>query len=495
MQPDECKRVASGEGREVAGLRARGARAVRGRRTPRSPLGYNAGVPRDDTGFEQVATLVHPDADPTVRARPLRALVESGPDGGARFALAGATTERVLVGTSHVCAIRLGDPHVSRRHAAFELRRGSLHIVDLDSTNGTFVDGVAVTAAPVHEGQVVRVGETHVRLLGDDDATSAVQLSDETSFGRVIGGSAAMRRLYPLCARLAQTNVPVIIEGETGTGKEALAEALHENGSRAQGPFIVFECTAVPPNLVESELFGHEKGAFTGAVAMRKGVFEQADGGTLLIDELGDLDLGLQPKLLRAIEKSEVRRVGGNQVIRFDVRIISATRRDLDHEIEAGRFRDDLFHRLAVARVELPPLRRRVGDVPLLAASFWRALGGDAGTIPKELFARWSGDPWPGNVRELRNAVVRELALGSLGSLGAPRGHKASSSALPADFIADVLAREASLFVARREVQDELDRRYLERLLERNGGDTARVAQIAGVSRRYVQALLARNRP
>jgi len=438
-------------------------------------------VKRDDSGFDQVETLVH--SEDVGRARPLRVVA-----GSETWSLAGASAERMLVGTSPVCAIRLADPHVSRRHAAFEVRRGKLHVVDLDSTNGTFVDGVAVSDAPLAEGQTVRVGDTQLRLVGDDKPS--VELSDATSFGRVIGGSVAMRRLYPLCDRLAKTNVPVIIEGETGTGKEVLAEALHEMGPRAKGPFVVFDCTAVPPNLVESELFGHEKGAFTGAVATRKGVFEQADGGTLLIDELGDLELALQPKLLRAIERSEVRRVGGNQVIRFDVRVISATRRDLDREIEAGRFRDDLFHRLAVARVELPPLRKRVGDVPRLAEKFWASLGGDPAKAPGELFQRWSGEPWPGNVRELRNAVARELALGGLGSVT----HKSSKSEAPKgdDFLGAILSRDEPLLVARRQMQDEFDARYLERLLEKNGGDTARVAEIAGVSRRYVQALLAR---
>src|SRR5688572_6606778 len=160
-----------------------------------------------------------------------------------------------------------------------------------------------------------------------------------------------MRRLYPLCTRLAATRVSVLIEGETGTGKEVLAESLHEVGG-SKGPFIVFDCTAVSPGLVEAELFGHERGAFTGAVHSRAGVFEQAHGGTLFIDEIGDLELTLQPKLLRAIDRGEIRRVGGTQVIKVDLRILAATRRDLDREVAAGRFRDDLFHRLAIARIE-----------------------------------------------------------------------------------------------------------------------------------------------
>src|SRR5262245_60431404 len=188
-----------------------------------------------------------------------------------------------------------------------------------------------------------------------------------------------------------------------------MAEALHEQGPRASQPFVVFDCTAVPPNLVESELFGHERGAFTGAVTQRKGVFEQAHGGTLLIDEIGDLDLPLQPKLLRAIERGEIRRVGADRWIRVDVRVLAATRRDLAREVQAGRFRDDLFHRLAVGRIELPPLRHRRGDVPLLARQVWRELGGDARLLPAEILLKWEDYEWPGNVRELRNAVARQL--------------------------------------------------------------------------------------
>ena len=181
----------------------------------------------------------------------------------------------------------------------------------------------------------------------------------EIGFGRFIGRSPAVTRLYPLLRKLAAADVPLVIEGETGTGKEALAEAIHDAGGRAGRPMVVFDCTAVPASLLEAALFGHERGAFTGADTARPGIFEEADGGTLLIDEIGDLDLGLQSRLLRVIQKGEVRRIGGNRWVKVDVRIIAATRRNLDEEVLAGRFRDDLFFRLAVARVELPALRER----------------------------------------------------------------------------------------------------------------------------------------
>jgi transcriptional regulator with GAF, ATPase, and Fis domain len=311
-----------------------------------------------------------------------------------------------------------------------------------------------------------------------------------------------MRRIYPLCERVAASRIPVIIEGETGTGKEALAESLHEAGPRASGPFMVFDCTAVPPNLVESELFGHERGAFTGAVSMRKGVFEQAHGGTLFIDEIGDLDVSLQPKLLRAIERSEVRRVGGDRWIPVDVRILSATRRDLDKEVQAGRFRDDLFFRLAVARIELPPLRARRGDVSVLAHHFWRELGGDEGAVPYELLLQYEAYSWPGNVRELYNAVARRLALGEVepgrGAAPPPSSSSSSSGVEPVptarsgDFIEEVLAEKLSLPSARQRVVDELERRYVERIVALHGGNISRAAAASGLAHRYFQKLRAR---
>jgi two-component system, NtrC family, response regulator HydG len=237
------------------------------------------------------------------------------------------------------------------------------------------------------------------------------RLAESVAFGTVAGASREMRRLYPLCERIANTLVPVVIEGETGTGKEVLAESLHATGPRAAGPFIVFDCTAVPSSLLESELFGHERGAFTGAVSQRKGVFEQADGGTLFIDEIGDLELSLQPKLLRALERSEVRRVGGDRWIRVDVRIVAATRRNLDALVEAGRFRDDLFHRLAVARIELPPLRARKGDVRVLAAQFCRGLGAPESAVGPEVLARWERHEASGIARRYFQVLKARMGL------------------------------------------------------------------------------------
>jgi DNA-binding NtrC family response regulator len=300
-----------------------------------------------------------------------------------------------------------------------------------------------------------------------------------------------MRALYPIFERLAASQVTVIIEGETGTGKEVLARSFHEASPRSKGPFVVFDCTAVPANLVESELFGHEKGAFTGATASRRGVFEQADGGTLLVDEIGDLDLALQPKLLRALERSEVRRLGSEKTTHVDVRVLAATRRDLDHEVETGRFRDDLYHRLAVARVELPPLRRRKGDVRRLAHLFCREMGGDERALTPERLARWDDDAWPGNVRELRNAVARLLALGDLmPDAGAGHGRRARGI----DFLDGVLSLGLPLSEARQRMIDEFEQRYVERVLAVHGGNVTRAAEASGIARRHFYRVRDRGR-
>ncbi len=443
-------------------------------------------------GPEDAVTVARPRIDETGEGARFVLTVVEGPDRGLEFALDGTHASRVLLGSSPACELRLSDREVSRRHVALELAGRRLRLCDLGSTNGTWVDGVAVVEALLSGGETLRVGSTALgverRRAGPSPAPP-----EAAGFGRVVGQSAEMRRLYPLLDRLARSTVPVVIEGETGTGKEAVAESLHEIGPRAAQPFVVFDCTAVPPSLLESELFGHERGAFTGATSARRGVFEQAHGGTLLIDEIGDLDLVLQPKLLRAIERSEIRRVGGERTQKVDVRILAATRRDLDHEVQAGRFRDDLYHRLMVARVELPPLRARHGDVPVLARHFARELGGD-GELSNELLGRWQDWSWPGNVRELRNAVARRMALGDLAAeLGSVGGaDEGSSGGTARDPIDDVLELELPLVQARARIVEAFERRYIQRVLSRHGGSVPRAAAASGIARRYFQILKAR---
>ena len=440
-----------------------------------------------------------------VRDRDFALTVTSGPDKGKRVVLEARSAARVLVGQSEVCDVRLSDREASRRHAAFDHTGTQLRLTDLGSTNGTFVDRVRIVEALLTGGERVRVGTTVLRVDEVDEVDVGSAPRDTVpappapppapaSFGRVVGASRALTALYPLFERLASATVPVVIEGETGTGKEALAEAIHEMGPRAKRPFVIFDCTAVPPALIESELFGHERGAFTGAVGSRRGVFEQAHGGTLFIDEIGDLDLTLQPKLLRAIERSEVRRVGGDGWLSVDVRIVAATRRDLDREVEEGRFREDLFHRLAVARVELPPLRHRQGDVRVLVPHFWQQLGGDPAQLTEVLLARWEAAPWPGNVRELRNAVARQLALGDLGQ-SLPATTDATSGPTEGGWgalVEELVSAKIPFPLARDRVLELFTEHYVSHLLALHGGNVARAAASSGIGRRYFEKLRAR---
>ena len=419
--------------------------------------------------------------------------VVDGPDKGATFRIDGAQEMEALVGQSPACQLRLTDPTVSRRHVALEVAGHRLRVRDLGSKNGTFIERVLVVEAFVGGGERMTVGASTL-LVSRETKQPAIASPDTPRFGPLLAESRAVRRLFPLLERLSAKAVPVLIEGETGTGKEVVARAIHEQGPRAKGPFVVFDCSAVAANVIESELFGHERGAFTGAVATRIGLFEQADRGTLFLDELGDLPLDLQGKLLRAIERSEVKHVGGNQWIHIDVRVVAATRRNIDDYVQSGRFRDDLFHRLAVGRIELPPLRKRPEDIAVLARHFAHEVDPEA-TIPEHLLADWRDRPWPGNVRELRNAVLRHVALGDANidddvevAMTIPRAGMGESE------IDAVLRLRLPFSKARARVLKTFEQRYLEDVLAASGGSVQKAAQASGVALRYFQILRARSR-
>jgi DNA-binding NtrC family response regulator len=438
-------------------------------------------------------------------AAAFRLTVIRGPNAGDVHVVDGGAAIPALIGTSAACVVQLRDPEVSRRHASAEVHDGRLRLKDLGSVNGTYVNGIRVVEALLAGGEDVELGSSAIRVEVFAEP-KAHAISTETGFGGVVGASLAMRRLYPFCHRLAQSDVPLVIEGETGTGKEVLAEAIHALSPRGQkGPFAVFDCAAAPPTLIESALFGYEKGAFTGAAFARPGVFEEADGGTLLIDEIGDLDTGLQSRLLRAIQKSETRRLGGSKWIRVNVRVIAATRRDLDKEVQEGRFRDDLFFRLAVARIVLPPLRDRKEDIETLARHFWGLSGGAPQSFPAHVLARFASHPWPGNVRELQNTVARLVALGELAESSslflqqlahvAPgSGPAPEADAGGGDFIRGVVGQSLTLAEAREQVVREFERQYVAHLLEQHGGDPSKAAAASGIGERYLRTIRARAR-
>ena len=322
-------------------------------------------------------------------------------------------TERLVIGADPRAELVLADPALSKFHCELRLVDGVTVVRDLGSRNGTFVDGVPVIEAPLRDGSIVSVGRTQLRFEhGTRDVE--VALSARDSFGRLRGSSIAMRQTFALLESAASATSTVLLQGESGTGKDLAAEAIHVESARRDAPFVVVDCGAIPPHLLEAELFGYEPGAFTGAAAGRIGAVEAAHGGTVLLDEIGELALDLQPKLLRVIDRREVQRLGSSQRIPIDVRVIAATNRDLKAEVNARRFRSDLYYRLAVLVVTLPPLRARTSDIPALVASILDALGDRTSPMAQSLA---SGDllpelmrhSWPGNVRELKNYIEVSL--------------------------------------------------------------------------------------
>jgi two-component system, NtrC family, response regulator HydG len=420
--------------------------------------------------------------------------VTRGPSRGKSLAVDASVPARVFVGKSEACQLVVDDPLVSRRHLALSLEGESLRLSDLESKNGTVVGALRVVEAFLFGGEVVTIGDSSLAIKRAG-ATTRARVPAAMRFGRLVGASPAMRRLYPLFERLALSDVPVILEGETGTGKELLAEAIHEASPRASEPFVVFDCTVGPSTLVEAMLFGHEKGAFTGADVSRAGVFEQAHGGTLFIDEIGDLDVRLQAKLLRAVERGEVQRLGSATWFKSDARLLAATRRDLEKEVQAGRFRDDLYYRLAVARVELPPLRRREGDVGLLAQHFWASMTREP--MPADFLARLEEYAWPGNVRELHNAVAHRVALGDLANPAALRRASVPPPDEPTgatkDLVAEVIGTDLPFVQARQRVIEDFERRYVDHVLAKHDGKISKAAAASGLARRYFYSIRSRN--
>jgi transcriptional regulator with GAF, ATPase, and Fis domain len=426
---------------------------------------------------EQITEVLVRDGERVMlRTRTLHVEVLTGPNAGQVVELAGPEAR---VGTGKTAHLVLFDPAVSRHHLTIRLEADGVRVVDAGSRNGTLLDGVRIFDAYARPESVIALGTTTMKIHPSTGVIE-IPLSARERFGGMLGKSPAMRQAFTLLERVARTDTTVLIEGETGTGKELAAEGLHEESPRSGGPYVVFDCSAVSPNLIESELFGHVRGAFTGAVTDREGAFEAADGGTLFIDEIGELPLDLQPKLLRVLERREIRRLGASEPCIVDVRIVAATHRDLEAEVAAHRFREDLFYRLAVVRVELPPLRRRGDDVGLLVDHFARELERrgqgrlDAATRAKLLAAAW-----PGNVRELRNGVARAIALG--GAAPSPR----------ATTVADGGDRAIDLTVpfhdAREAMVEAFERAYLLHALRACDGNATKAAELAGVNRKLLQ--------
>jgi two-component system response regulator GlrR len=397
-----------------------------------------------------------------------------------------STGSRCAIGSHPASDLVLDDATVSRFHCEVSIDDGGARIRDLESRNGTLVDGVRVVDGYLRPGSAIRLGRAKLQfdLSG---ASHPRHLSKHERFGTVVGRSVAMRATFALLERAAASSATVLLEGETGTGKGAMAEAVHNGSSRRGGPFVVVDCGALSPTLLDSELFGHERGAFTGADMRRIGAFEEADGGTVFLDEIGEMSADLQPKLLRVLESKQIRRLGQNTWQTVDVRVIAATNRDLRSEVNAGRFRSDLYYRLAVIKVPVPALRHHSEDLPPLVDELLRQLGAPAEAVgaltSPDALARMAHAAWPGNVRELRNYLERSIVMEGPAPISVD-GVRGSSPLVDVD-VPYAVARERNL--------EQFERAYVESLLVKHGGKVTPAAQAAGIARVYLHRLMRRH--
>ena len=440
-----------------------------------------------------VPTNLYTDAGGALIERSYRLAVVAGPDAGLRRVIEGGTT---MIGTHPDNDIALTDSTVSRYHLELQIRREGLSVRDLDSTNGTRHAGNRIGAITLTGPAQLRLGKHTELAIEAEDAPATLGEFQGDRFGGVIGASLPMRRLFSLLARVALTDATVLLEGETGTGKEAIALALHHASRRADGPFVVVDCASIPHELIASELFGHARGSYTGAVSDKQGLIEAATGGTLFLDEIGELPIDLQPQLLRALDKREVRRVGETRPIPVDIRVLAATHRDLRAMVKTGGFREDLYYRLAVVRCEVPPLRTRLDDLPALARHFAELFGRSGWDISAGLLEQLGRHRWPGNVRELRNVIERALSLGMVVvdgasphdpalAVNASAGAPAAGSSGASSAILDLPFKDAKAALV-----ESFERDYLVNLLARHKGNISRAALEAGIDRNYIHRLV-----
>jgi transcriptional regulator with GAF, ATPase, and Fis domain len=420
-------------------------------------------------------------------------IVLTGAERGKRVRL----VDRLRVGKAPDNDLVLSDDTVSRQHCELERRAQGIVVRDLGSTNHTKVGRTAVREAVVESGATISVGgvDLGVRV---EPRQAVVLPSEANKFGDALGHSIAMRTIFGVLERIAPTDAGVLLEGETGTGKDVLARSIHQTSPRRDKPFVVVDCGAVSYSLIESELFGHERGAFTGAVASRQGAFELAGRGTVFLDEVGELPLDVQPKLLRVLESGEFRRVGGNKTLRAEARVVAATKRELKGEVERGKFREDLYFRLAVVPVTVPPLRARREDIPPLVERFLelarkRDPAASSIMLSSTTVAALAAHDWPGNVRELRNVLDRAIYIATAGG-----EHEARIVDLPVT--AQAAHTEAASFEAgksyrevREQFETEFERRYVSWLLDRHGGNISAAAREARMDRKHLYDLARRH--
>jgi DNA-binding NtrC family response regulator len=400
--------------------------------------------------------------------------------------------EPCIVGRGDHCQIVLDDPHASTSHCEVTATDKGVRVRDLDSTNGTFIHQARLDkGAYLATSARLRCGQTWLAV--QVTSREAVPIAKSRAFGPIVGGSSAMRRIYTRLASVAPHDLSVLITGETGTGKELVAQAIHKASRREAGPFVVIDCTTIPAALAESRLFGHEKGSFTGAVSRQISPFVEASGGTLFFDELGELPLEVQPKLLRALEARQIQSLGSNRYQSIDVRIVAATRRNMHEEINAKRFRDDLYHRFAQVVIHVPPLRERTEDIPYLVARFLAEAGDPEALtrLDQPTFDRLLRHDWTGNVRELRNVILSAHAVSDGGPIEA--AEFLDPRRTPGEIELSERASSKGSFVARKnEVLEVFEREFFGQLHRNARGNVSEMARASGLSRPTVRQYLAR---
>ena len=412
-------------------------------------------------------------------------VVVDGPDRGRACRLAEG---EVTIGTDAACDLTLSDDRVSGRHVAVRAVESRFAVRDLGSTNGTWYEGsrIAEAEVTVPAGSTLLVGRSALRIEPEAQPLD-VPPSQARRFGELVGESLAMREVFAVLERVAESDATILVEGETGTGKELVARALHDASARRRGPFVAVDCGALPEGLLDSELFGHVRGAFTGAAAARAGMIVRADGGTLFLDELGRIPPPVQARLLRVLEERVVRPLGGDSERAVDVRVVAASRDDLDAEVAAGRFRPDLLYRLAVVRIALPALRMRREDIPLLVRDILRRRGlADEAPAGRGL-DRLTAHGWPGNVRELRNVLDRAIALAPGARRFADLAIRIDASPIAGEGLA--VRSDLPYAEAKAAVLHDLERRYLADVLARTGGNLSAAARESGIDRKHLRTL------
>jgi two-component system, NtrC family, response regulator GlrR len=416
---------------------------------------------------------------PTVQQ--IRVEVRKGPDRGSEGDL---DAEPIKIGTSPGCHVTLTDPTVSGVHVELSRTRFGIYVRDLGSTNGTFLENRRIQGIYIDDLTTIRLGNTEIRVT-PLRKESPVEVMADDRFGELVGATMTMRAVFARLKRLAMSDSTVLITGETGTGKELAAAAIRDTSKRRNGPFVVIDCGALPANLIESELFGHERGSFTGAERTRTGAFERANDGTIFLDEIGELPLTLQPSLLGILERRESRRVGGQQPIPVNVRVITATNRNLAEEVARGAFRADLYYRLAVVEVRLPPLREHPEDIPLLVENFLSQIPGERPTISAATIEQLKTYAWPGNVRELRNVIERAALLAEAPQ---PRTTPAPAAAVGAYAVDpnQPFKDQKNAIIA------NFEKSYVQQLLALTRGNIAAAARRARIDRMYLYKLLDR---